>query len=53
MSKDFGMPEFMVDVNLHDVNSDEFLKLIPSQRAIVNDLFYNSSYQTFSHISLN
>lgn len=104
MSKDYAMPEFMVDVNLHDVHSDGFLKLIPSQRSIVNDmmfegkitsycvsvdrsklwitmvakneedvieqltkfplisymdceiaplLFYNSSYQTFSHISLN
>jgi len=98
------MPEFMIDVNLHDVNADEFLQLIPSQRTIVNDmmfegkissycvsvdrsklwitmiakdeeevidqlakfpligfmdceiaplLFYNSAYQTFSHISLN
>lgn len=98
------MPEFMIDVNLHDVNTDEFLQLIPSQRTIVNDmmfegkissycvsadrsklwitmvakneeeiidylakfplidfmdceisalLFYNSAFQTFSHISLN
>lgn len=99
-----GMPEFMVDVNLHSPHSDEFLKLIPSQRTVVNDmmfegkitsycvsvdrsklwitivardeedvleqlskfplihfmdceiaplLFYNSTYQTFSQISLN
>lgn len=98
------MPEFMVDINLHSPHSDEFLKLIPSQRSVVNEmmfegkitsycvsvdrsklwitivakdeedvieqlskfplinfmdceiaplLFYNSTYQTFSQISLN
>ncbi len=98
------MPEFMVDVNLRHPHSEEFLRLIPSQRTIINDmmfegritsycvslnrsklwatviakdeeeviellsklplidfmdvkicelLFYNSTYQTFSHISLN
>ena len=98
------MPEFMLYVNLHSHHSDEFLKLIPSQRTVVNNmmfegkitsycvsvdrsklwitivakneedvleqlskfplihfmdceiaplLFYNSTYQTFSQISLN
>lgn len=98
------MSEFMIVVKLHDAHSDEFLRLIPSQRTVVNDLmfegkissyclsadrtllwitmiakneeevikqlakfpminfmdceieplmFYNSAYQTFSHISLN
>ncbi|MEZ5013075.1 MAG: muconolactone Delta-isomerase family protein [Chitinophagales bacterium] len=98
------MAEFMIDVDLHNAHHEDFLRLIPSQRAIVNDLmfegkitsycvnmdrsklwmtmvakdedeimqmlarfpliefmdctieellFYNSSYKSFSHISLN
>ena len=34
------MAEFMVDVNLHGAHSDEFLKLIPSQRSVVNDMMF-------------
>ncbi len=41
------MPEFMVDVNLHHSNSDEFFKLIPSQRAVVNDLMMEGKVTSY------
>lgn len=47
MSNPYCMPEFMVDVNLHHPHSDEFLKLIPSQRAVVNDLMMEGKITSY------
>ncbi|MFI5171436.1 MAG: muconolactone Delta-isomerase family protein [Chitinophagales bacterium] len=41
------MPEFMVDVNLHSAHSDEFLKLIPSQRSVVNDMMFEGKITSY------
>jgi len=32
--------EFMVDIDLHDADSDGFMRLIPRQRAVVNHMMY-------------
>ena len=42
-----AMNEFMDDVNLHGAHSDEFLKLIPSQRLIVNDLMFEGKITSY------
>lgn len=41
------MAEFMVDIDLHDANSDAFMRLIPSQRAVVNELMYEGKITSY------
>jgi muconolactone delta-isomerase len=41
------MAEFMVDIDLHDAHSDEFMRLIPSQRTVVNDLMFEGKITNY------
>lgn len=37
----------MVDVNLRGAHSDDFLRLIPSQRTVVNDLMFEGKITSY------
>jgi hypothetical protein len=41
------MPQFMVDIELRDAQSEEFIELIPAQRAMVNDLLYDGKISSY------
>lgn len=41
------MSEFMVDVNLRGVHSDDFLRLIPGQRNVVNELMLEGKITSY------
>lgn len=42
------MPEFIIDCNLHNPHSEAFMQLIPSQRAVVNDLMFEGKILNYS-----
>ncbi|MFN0276672.1 MAG: muconolactone Delta-isomerase family protein [Chitinophagales bacterium] len=42
------MSEFLIDCNLHNAHSEAFMELIPSQRAIVNDLMFEGRILNYS-----
>ncbi|HMU70171.1 MAG TPA: muconolactone Delta-isomerase family protein [Chitinophagales bacterium] len=41
------MAEFMVDIDMHEAHSEAFMRLIPSQRAVVNDLMYEGKITSY------
>jgi muconolactone delta-isomerase len=41
------LSEYMVDIDLHDADSADFIRLIPSQRAIVNALMYEGKIVSY------
>ncbi|MBC8048170.1 MAG: hypothetical protein H7Y00_15330 [Fimbriimonadaceae bacterium] len=42
------MAEFVIDCNLHNPHSDAFMQLIPSQRAVVNDMMFEGKIINYS-----
>lgn len=46
------MAEFMIDINLRDFHSDEFMRLIPNQRSVVNDLMFEGKIVSYC-LSMN
>jgi len=41
------MTEFLIDINLRDAHSEEFMRLIPKQRTIVNDLMFEGKIVSY------
>jgi muconolactone delta-isomerase len=42
------MVEFMIESILHDAHSEAFMQLIPSQRAMVNELMFEGKILNYS-----
>lgn len=41
------MSEFMVDINLRDAQSYDFMRLVPGQRTLVNDLMFEGKITSY------
>ncbi len=48
MARTPEMTEFMVDIDLFDADSAEFIQLIPRQRAVVNAMMYEGKIVQYS-----